>query len=722
MPNKFLPFEHNPDRFSEEVFQLSDSELDALLLQSFERDAGAGRLLDSTRNELPIIPHLSAIAEALEKHDRVIITGEPGIGKTTQVPQFFARLGYRVIHTLPTRLAVTSLQAEVERQLGGENGEVVGFKHRRAEIIGKNFKIMFCTDGLCFERVLRDRFFNPRIATTSRDLLIIDEAHVANLNIEHTLALYRKYLPCGSAPKLIVMSATINPHEIARFLSVPGDPRYSEAAQVFEIEGRQFPITDLQPGESRISDILEHIERGRGHVIDFYPGAGEIRQMQRELKRYSHGAMVIPLHAKLSPEAQDLVHQESDRVKVILATNVAETSLTISGVTTVMNGGLERVLVVEGDEEMLLPRVNSRSTYQQRRGRCGRDGEGFFINRGHPEHLLPEGYWDSLQLPLHKHTLKLLVAGEDPMEVVLPHDPGLEKRQESITWLQRHGFIATDRMPTSLGVFAASLPVEPREAKAIHYAMEHRDSTPAILGSVIDVAAILSVRDFRQRGDDSLYNLIDPSLHPSIQRAEVLGNLCALEAIYAEPSASVRSRLFKRFGIREAAADEALLLREEMAEQLNVSTRPIGSNKLQTAAVDLLLEASAQPWSDYIYQFIGRTRSGRALYRNILDPEAPPRQLSRYAHLGEPLLVTGKPFSIGLAPKIQSEHDIIRLITQACVIPSSWYASNPALRELEHEANEFRKAGQREQRRQLHSGQSARRKQNQASKKKRGTR
>lgn len=708
MPNNASPSGHNPDRLAEEALSISDSELGEILRQSFERNPRVRTSPEQLIHELPITPHLPGIADALEKHGRLIITGEPGIGKTTQVPQFFARLGYRVFHTLPTRLAVTSLQAEVERQFGGKNGEVVGFKHRRGEALGQDFKIMFCTDGLCFERILREKLFSSHDQINSRDLFIIDEFHIANLNIEHTLALYRKFLALGSAPKLIVMSATIDPHGVARFLSLPDDSGNPQDAPVFHIEGRQFPITDLEAGDSLVSDTLEHIERGRGHIIVFFPGAGEIQKMQRELDGYPHGALIRPLYAKLSPGAQNLVNQETPKVKVVLATNVAETSLTIRGVTTVINGGLERVLQVEGDEEMLVQRVNSQSTLRQRRGRCGRDSEGFFINHGQPENLLPAGYWDTQLLPLHKHTLKLIVADEDPMSLSLLHDPGVEKRQESIRWLQRHGFLSEDHAPTTLGRFAASLPVEPREAKMIMFGMAHRDSDPDLFSSIIDIATILSVRDFRQRGADSLYNLIDSSLHTTIQRSEGLGNLCALEAIYSRSPLSSRSQLFRRFGIREAAADEVLQLREEIAEQLNFPISPMGSRKLWTLSPDLLHEASALSWSDHIYQFAGRDAGGTALYVNSRDPEAPYRRISRYAHIGEPLLVTGKPFSIGLTPNIKAEDDILRLITQACSIPAAWFTSNPELREFEQAAGKCRAAELREQKKQMRSVQTPR--------------
>ncbi len=701
MPNNQSPSGHEHDPLAEAGLSLTDFELAEIFRKSFETDAKKSEEPSRLDSKLPITPHLPEIAEALEKHGRVIVTGETGIGKTTQIPQFFARLGYRVIHTLPTRLAVTSLQAEVERQYGGKNGEIVGFKHRRGEALGEDFKIMFCTDGLCFERILSEGAFSSPATANSRDLLIIDEFHISNLNIEYIVALYKKYFTVGTAPKMIIMSATMDATGLARFLSVPGSADSPVPAPVFNIPGRQFPIIDLEPQDTRLNDILEHIDRGRGHLIDFYPGAGEIRKMKKELDHHQHGAMVIPLHAKLSPRAQNLVHEQTNKIKIVLATNVAETCLTIPGVSTVINGGLERVLHVEGDEEMLLTRVNSRSTYHQRRGRCGRDGEGFFINRGLPLNLLPDGYWDAQLLPLHKHFLKLFVAGEDPISLELPHEPGANKRLESVEWLKRHGFISADRAPTQLGVFAASLPVEPREAKVILRGMEYRDSNPELLSSVIDVAAILSVRDFRQRGGESLYNLVPSQLHHHIQHSEVLGNLCALETIYHESSSSIRSSLLRRYGIREAAAEEALQLREEIASQLDLSISPVGKRALWTLPAEPLLEASASCWSDHIYQFATRDRSGGALYQNSSDPSAPLRRLSRYAQLGEPLLVTGKPFSIGLSANINSEDDIWRLITQASVIPRAWFASNPKLQELEERVLEERNTELRNRRKQL---------------------
>jgi HrpA-like RNA helicase len=410
--------------------------------------------------------------------------------------------------------------------------------------------------------------------------------------------------------------------------------------------------------------------------------------------------MVIPLHAKLSARAQNRVHTQTSKVKLILATNVAETSLTIEGVTTVINGGHERVLQVEGDEELLLTRINSKSTYHQRRGRCGRDDEGFFLNRGLPLHLLPDGYWDTQLLPLHKHFLKLLVADEDPLSLELPHDPGMNKRLESVAWLKRHGFTSADGLPTQLGVFAASLPIEPREAKAILHGIQYRDSDPELFSAIIDIATILSMRDFRQQGEEPLTKLVPSQLHYHMQRSEVLGNLCGFETIYSESKASTRSSLFRRFGVREAAAKEVLQLREEIADQLNFTITPAGQRTLWKLPADSLLEACAVPWSDHIYNYAGRDTNGDALYQNVADSSAPARRISRYADLGEPLLVTGKPFSLGLNVQINSEDDLLRLITQACILPRAWLTSNPKLQELEQRALECYNADLRSQRRQ----------------------
>ncbi len=673
-------------RPEDKLTQLADTEFEAVSHRVGEPALHAHDL----HGTLPITAYLDSFRTALESNDVIIICAEPGAGKSTQVPQLFARLGYRVFCTQPTRIAVTSLQKEVERQYGGYDGEIVGYKHGRGELIGQDFTIMFCSDGLLYERVLSERYFQRYNRDNFNDLFIIDECHIFNKNIEHLLALYKKYRAQGLVPKLIIQSATINSDELASFLSVTQHNLEPREIPIFNIPGRQFQIVDLPRGESRLDDILGSIDEGIGHIMDFYPGVGEIERIVGELDSYEHGALVIPLHGKLSAKDQNRVHEPTTGIKYIPTTNVAETSLTIEGVRVVINGGEERVLSVTQDEEILKLEVNSLGTYLQRRGRCGRSGDGYHINWGPPPEDLPDGHWDMQYTSLHGHFLRLIAAGEDPRSLDFLHEPGKQRRWETLEWLRTHGFIDEMGAATPLGQFVAKLPLEPREAMILRYGIEHRDATAELLGCLVDIATILSVRDFRQSSEQSLLELVEPTLHPLMHRSENVANLFGLEVIFREQDPEKRTELFERFGIREAAAEEVKLQREDIANRLHIPIASLGSRNFEAIPSHALLEASAANWSDHIYRYIGRDTKGAALYRKVDEPLSPPRKLNRYAHLGEPPLVTGKPFSIGLTLDIQSERDILRLITQASLIPRAWIASTPELAALEKEVIRYR--------------------------------
>jgi HrpA-like RNA helicase len=677
------------------------SETDGPTLSEAKFEAFSHRTEDATLDnpdqpqQLPIMACLEAIQVGFENNDIIIVCGEPGSGKTTQGTQLFARLGWRVECTQPTRLAATSLQKEVESQWGGHNGEFVGYKHGRGEKIGKDFKIMFCSDGLLFRRILSEDYFRNYNKANFNDVLVIDECHIFNNNIEHILALYKKYRALGSVPKLVIMSATINADELANYLSIPTEYGEEKTPLIFIIPGRQFPIIDLPRGESRLADIREQLNRGIGDVLDFYPGAGEIEEIAEELKLQPHPAVVVPLFAQLSAKEQNRVHEPTQKVKYIPATNVAETSLTIENVRVVIDGGLERVLTVRGDEEFLLLAESSLSTYRQRRGRGGRcGGAGYHINWGLPPESLPEGYWDMQQTSLHGHFLSLLVAGENPLELDFVHNPSQKKRRETLRWLQTHGFIDESHAPTSLGRFADALSLKPRDALMLWPQAGKAKTTPETLECQIDMTAIAGTRDFRLQRERSLFELVEPELHPLMRRSENLANLCGLEAIFREQNAEKRAELFEQFGIREAAAEEVCFVREELADRLRISLAPLGTRDLKNISGETLLEASAASWYDHIYRYAGKDKQGSALYQKIDEPDAPLRKLSRYALLGEPPLVAGRPFSIGLKLEIESESDILRLITQASVIPQSWFESNPELKNILKEVLEYREMDQ----------------------------
>jgi HrpA-like RNA helicase len=644
--------------------------------------------------ELPIIRHLPEIIALVNAHDVVVVSVPTGGGKTTQLTQALAREGYRAICTQTTRIAVTSMQPYVESQFGGTNGELVGYKHGRGQLIGPNFKIMICSDGHLLEKVVAEEYFKNYSSSNCNDAIILDEAHVYNLNIEFFLALYRHYRFLGKVPKLIITSATIDADALVRFLNEDDNGvDVDKKIPVFRIEGRQYEITELERGPSRMADILKQIEHG--DVLDFYAGIGEINQMRDALELVKPQALVVPLHGKQSLEVQEQVHKETELKKIILATNVAETSLTIKNVNTVINGGLERSSLLDGDEEILELNRNSKGTYLQRMGRTGRTSEGFLINWGDPYHTLSDGHWDMQNVSLDAHVLRLIVAGEDPYRLKFVHDPGEAALMATYDRLVRLGCLDDIYDPTPVGRFAATLPIEPRDALIIRRGMELPNSTPELIEALVDIASILKVKDFRQGSGRSFRDLVPRRFGGWIGQSESIGNLLALEAIMSESNSDTRLALMRSFGIREAAVDEIGIVRETIAERLKITLAPLGVRSFDSVHIDDLVDASSANWADHVFRYVGPDKKGNILYRSISAPYSHLRKLNKYANVGAPDLVTGKPFTIAKEVLCFSEDDYVRLVTQVTVLPKTLLQRSKMLQDVQKNVAEYRRTARR---------------------------
>ena len=651
------------------------------------------------KSDLPIVAHLSEILQAVDDHDWVLVCAALGAGKSTEVPKMLARSGYRSFCAQPTRAAAVALQMYVESQLGGTDGEIVGYKHGRGECIRPGFKVMYCSEAFLLEWLLSEKYLPNYSSQKSRDVFVLDELHKWSRHMEYLVALFNKYRFTGQVPKLLGMSGTIDPVETAHFLNGTPLGRIDKKIPIFQVPGRQFQITDRPRGVSRVDDVLDLVAEGRD-VIDFHPGVGEIREaaklLERGLRIRNIEAKIVVLHGKQAQADQQRAQERSVIPKIILATNVAETSLTIENVSAVVDGGEERISMWHEDEEILSLVHVSKGTQQQRRGRCGRTQDSVYINWGPDPESLSGGHWETQRIPCQGIILRLLVAGEDPRSLKLLHDPGPERREADFTWLKRHGFIDEHELPTGLGEFAARLPLEPRETKILYSGSLQSQVYPEMLGCLIDCAAVQSVRDFRESiehpGPDGLRipplaPLIDPTLHRLMRSSESLAQVAALETIFRNESSAERQALFALHGIREAAVDEILLLREKIADRLGVVIAPLGARNLDKLPLDQLLPAVASNWGDHIYLFAGRDKRGNPLYRNVNDPNDPLRKLSRHATIGEPTLVTGKPFGVGIT--IESETSgaqILRVINNPCLVPRSWVFRNPNLRKLETQA------------------------------------
>ena len=334
---------------------------------------------------LPVSARRAEIAAAIAAHPVVIVCGETGSGKTTQLPKIVLELGRGcanggglIGHTQPRRIAASSVAKRIAEELKTPLGEVVGFKVRFQDRLSSGASVKLMTDGILLAETQSDPLLR------AYDTIIVDEAHERSLNIDFLLGHLRQILPRRPDLKVIVTSATIDADRFARHFA-QGDV----AAPVIQVSGRLFPVEQRwRPfEESReydlnhaIGDAVDELWRearggGAGDVLVFLPGEREIREAAEHLrKHHPPGVEVVPLFARLSQAEQDRVFETHSARRIVLATNVAETSLTVPGIRYVIDPGTARVkrYSYRSKVEQLLVEPVSQAAASQRAGRCGR--------------------------------------------------------------------------------------------------------------------------------------------------------------------------------------------------------------------------------------------------------------------------------------------------------------------------------------------------------------
>jgi len=490
------PFDQGLERLQREIKASQD-----LLLQRREQCPQPG-----FPEELPVSGRRDEIAEAIEKHQVIVLCGETGSGKSTQLPKICLSLGRgiagRIGHTQPRRIAARSLAARISSELGRELGTAVGYKMRFSDHVRPQTHIKLMTDGILLAEIQQDRFLNEY------DTLIIDEAHERSLNIDFLLGYLKLLLPKRPDLKLIITSATIDPERFSRFF---------DNAPILEVSGRTYPVEvhyrELEedeegrgdPMQQGIVDAIDELSGAdRGDFLVFLSGEREIRETAESLRKHRmHQTEVLPLYARLSGAEQTRVFQPHGGRRIILATNVAETSLTVPGIRYVIDTGLARISRYSHRtqvQRLPIERI-SQASADQRKGRCGRVSEGVCVRlyseedfQSRPEHTEPEIQRTNLASVILQ--MKLLGFGEiGDFPFLDPPDHRLIK--DGYRLLEELGAVGGDRRITRLGRQLARLPVDPRIARMLWGAAH-----AGCLKEVLVIAAALSIQDPRERPMD----------------------------------------------------------------------------------------------------------------------------------------------------------------------------------------------------------------------------
>jgi ATP-dependent helicase HrpA len=453
---------------------------------------------------LPVSARRDEIAAAIRDHQVVIVCGETGSGKTTQLPKICLGLGRGVAgligHTQPRRIAARATAARVAQELATELGQVVGFKIRFTDRTSPSTYVKLMTDGILLAETQGD----PELA--QYDTLIVDEAHERSLNIDFLLGYVRQLLPRRPDLKLIVTSATLDADRFSRHFG---------GAPVIEVSGRLYPVEvryrpfDPEDDERELGDAIvdavdEAARHGPGDVLVFLPGEREIREAAEALrKHHPPQTEILPLYARLSAQEQERVFKGHSGRRIVLATNVAETSLTVPGVRYVVDPGLARVkrYSYRSKVEQLQVERISQAAAQQRAGRCGRVAAGLCIRLydeedfgKRPAYTDPEVLRSSLAAVI----LRMKALGLGAVEDFPFIDPPAPRAiADGYALLQELGAVDEARALTDIGRSLAKLPVDPRIGRMVLAAKEEGS-----LAEVLVIAAALAVQDPRERPMD----------------------------------------------------------------------------------------------------------------------------------------------------------------------------------------------------------------------------
>ncbi len=452
--------------------------------------------------DLPVSARREDIARAIAENPVVIVCGETGSGKTTQLPKICLSIGRGVHgligHTQPRRIAARATAARIAEELHSELGELVGYKIRFTDRTSERGYIKLMTDGILLAETQND----PDLR--QYDTLIIDEAHERSLNIDFLLGYLKGVLERRPEFKLIVTSATI---DAARFSAHFGN------APVIEVSGRLYPVEvryrpieqtedDDDPLGSGIAQAIDELARhGPGDVLVFLPGEQEIRATAELLRHHLNAATeILPLYARLSAAEQERVFRAHSTRRIVLATNVAETSLTVPGIRYVVDPGLARIKRYSYRnkvEQLQIERI-SQAAANQRAGRCGRVAAGVCIRLYDQDDFARRApYTDPeiLRSSLAAVILRMRALDLSSVEAFPFIDrPAAKAIADGYALLQELGAIDEARALTRIGRELAALPVDPRIGR-----MVLAGRSEACLAEVIVIAAALSVQDPRER-------------------------------------------------------------------------------------------------------------------------------------------------------------------------------------------------------------------------------
>ena len=565
---------------------------------------------------LPVSARREEIMEAMERHQVIIVCGETGSGKTTQLPKIALALGrgklnatpnekgevrgHLIGHTQPRRIAASSVAKRIAEELNTPLGDVVGYKVRFQDRLSKDASVKLMTDGILLAETQTDPLLK------NYDTLIIDEAHERSLNIDFLLGYIRQILPKRPDLKVVVTSATIDADRFAKHFESKDGP-----APVIMVSGRTFPVEmRYRPFEEKkdfdlndaIADGVDELWQGGagGDILIFLPGEREIREATDHLRKHLQNSVtlrsaeVLPLFSRLSQAEQDRIFEGHTGRRIVLATNVAETSLTVPGIRYVIDAGTARVkrYSFRSKVEQLLVEPISQAAANQRAGRCGRVANGIAIR------LYDEADFNARAKFTDPEILRSSLAGVILRMKALRlgdvvHFPFLEAPSgraiaDGYQLLAELGAVDDQGELLPMGKELSRLPLDPRVARMIVEARER-----GALAEVLVIASALSVQDVRDRPIDAQQQADQQHAKFDDEKSEFSGYLRLWKWLQDARGGKVVAKSRKEMAAQTAPAHAGATTRN--AAFLPVAQRSSGAVSVAQSSADLPKLAAFTP-------------------------------------------------------------------------------------------------------------------------------
>lgn len=603
------------------------------------------------RNCYPVTNYKKQILDMVKNNQVCIISAETGAGKSTQVPQYLIEAGYNnVVLTVPSRTAAASLCNRVSSEMNSEVGDVVGFQTGYEKSFSKHTRILYTTEGL---ELMKELHHNN---TLENGVLIIDELQEWTINVETLVAWIHQKIRFGWKTKVILMSASMDVEATSKFFN---------NAPVLSIPGKQYPIREIERRKKDFVNSVYELANNGHNVLAFVPGKREIEKNLKKLEEMGLDAEMLQLHGDLPLSEQQVVFNPTNKPKVIIATNIAQTSITIPDIDAVVDSGLERHMEnVEGLEALTIGKI-SRSDYIQRKGRAGRTKPGIYIwcndipLKDLEEYPIPDIYTGSI----NQIVLKLASIGEDATTVKFFHQPPLEKILASQKTLRTLGAFDTNNRITEIGHVMAQLPLSVRYARMVVEA--HK------LGVLSDVVTIAALSEFDGiKRSDVPYSQFSTEI-----RSDLLAELDCFNIVRQRLNSNSNSTYDSFEGVLERNYFRVLELRSKLNDILE---NIYGDVVYSTGNRNDILKACAAGLVEFLYM-----REPNGWYSNPNDPSK--RKLNLFSTTLPGRYMLGLPRNISLKYKSDNGQQTLYLFSSAIMVnPSILKEVAPHLIHIEH--------------------------------------